>query len=380
VRVPAAAPRRNLPASFRRTVPARVYFRGEVLNGRVDLGAEQAFLSKLAEGILRNGQAAHKDSQSASSTADVEARYRALVEQIPAVVFTADLDQCLGRAYISPHIEVTLGFSRDEWLEDPILWYQQIHPDDKDRCNVEAAEILMTGKAVRSCYRVLARDGHVVWFQCEANIIRHDDGRPWFIHGIAFDITELKRTEEALAEERNVASAILDSVGTLVVVLDPEMRIVRFNRMCEEITGYSLADVRSRVIWDLMTVPEQADRFRTALQEVREDCPIRDFEVPWERRGYTPLDLLVDHRFARRHWRSAIFHRGRHRHHGAESPGDGRARNQRPRAAANRAGLARRSRPTAHRYRFHEQGSGRGAGGEGRGRGCHGHENRPSGQ
>ena len=243
------------------------------MNGRVDLGAEQALLSKLAEGMLRNGQTAPKDSQPAGSTADVEARYRALVEQIPAVVFTADLDQCLGRAYISPHIEVTLGFSRDEWLEDPVLWYQQIHPDDKDRCNLEGAEILMTGKAVRSCYRVLARDGHVVWFQCEANIIRHDDGRPWFIHGIAFDITELKRTEEALAEERNVASAILDSVGTLVVVLDPEMRIVRFNRMCEEITGYSLAEVRSRFIWDLMTVPEQGDRFRTALQEVREDCP-----------------------------------------------------------------------------------------------------------
>ena len=58
-------------------------------------------------------------------------------------------------------------------------------------------------------------------------MIRHPDGRPWFIHGVAFDITDLKRTEEELQDERNVVSAILDTVGALVVVLDREGRIVR---------------------------------------------------------------------------------------------------------------------------------------------------------
>jgi PAS domain S-box-containing protein len=144
---------------------------------------------------------------------------------------------------------------------------------------------LLTGKAIRSRYRVIARDGHVVWFQCEAKVMLHDDGRPWFIHGIAFDITELKRTEEALQGERNVASAILDSVGTLVVVLDPRMRIVRFIRVCEETTGYSFADVRNRFIWDLMTVPEQAERFRNALQEVQDGGSVQNFKVAWESRG-----------------------------------------------------------------------------------------------
>ncbi len=250
-----------------------------------EVAEAQAVLAELARGISADKYPSSRSSHPSEPTPDVEARYRALVEQIPAVVFTADLDQCIGQAYISPHIEVTLGFSRDEWLEDPIRWYQQIHPDDKDRWAVEAAEVFLTGKAIRSCYRVLARDGHVVWFQCEAKVMLHDDGRPWFIHGIAFDITELKRTEEALEEERNVASAILDSVGTLVVVLDPSMRIVRFNRVCEETTGYSFADVRSRFIWDLMTVPEQAELFRNALQEVQDGRPVQDFEVGWEGRG-----------------------------------------------------------------------------------------------
>ncbi len=274
---------------------ATLELRGDPLNPRLheslQVSEAEALLSELALGIsVARETTADRYPQIAplpppETTPDVEARYRALVEQIPAVVFTADLDRCIGQAYISPHIEVTLGFSREEWLEDPIRWYQQIHPDDKDRWAVEAAEVFLTGKAIRACYRVIARDGHVVWFQCEAKVMLHEDGRPWFIHGIAFDITELKRTEEALQEERNVASAILDSIGTLVVVLDPRMRIVRFNRVCEETTGYSYADVRSRFIWDLMMVPEQAELFRSALQEVQEGRPVQDFEVAWESRG-----------------------------------------------------------------------------------------------
>ena len=170
---------------------------------------------------------------------NLEAKYRALVEQLPAVVFMAYLDRGIGEAYVSPQIEATLGFSQAEWLEDPVLWYRQVHPDDKDRWSMEASEMFLSGKPLRSAYRVIARDGQVVWFHCEAKMIRHPDGSPWFIHGVAFDITDLKRTEEELQEERNVVSAILDTVGALVVVLDREGRIVRFNRACEQMTGQS---------------------------------------------------------------------------------------------------------------------------------------------
>ena len=43
----------------------------------------------------------------------------------------AYLDRGIGEAYVSPQIEATLGFSQAEWLEDPVQWYQQIHPEDK---------------------------------------------------------------------------------------------------------------------------------------------------------------------------------------------------------------------------------------------------------
>jgi PAS domain S-box-containing protein len=130
----------------------------------------------------------------------MEAKYRALVEQIPAVVFMAYLDKGIGEAYVSPQIETALGFSQSEWLEDPVRWYQQIHPDDKMRWSVEAAEMFLSGKPLRSAYRIIARDGRVLWFQCEAKMIRREDGRPWFIHGVGFDITERKGLEETILE------------------------------------------------------------------------------------------------------------------------------------------------------------------------------------
>src|SRR5882757_1305017 len=212
---------------------------------------------------------------------NLEARYRALVEQIPAVVFMAYLDRGIGEAYVSPQIEAALGFSQEEWLEDPVRWYQHIHPDDKQRWSLEAAEMFLSGKPLRSAYRVIARDGRIIWFHCDAKMMRHANGQPWFIHGVAFDISDLKRSEMALQDERNVVSAILDTVGALVVVLDQEGRIIRFNRASELTTGFSFEEVRGKHIWDLFLLPEEVDRFKLIFQRMSADVLPQEYQSYW---------------------------------------------------------------------------------------------------
>ena len=215
---------------------------------------------------------------------NLEARYRALVEQIPAVVFMAYLDRGIGEAYVSPQIEAALGFSQEEWLEDPVRWYSHIYPDDKQRWSIEAAEMFLTGNPLRSAYRVVSRNGRVLWFHCEAKMIRKQNGEPWFIHGVGFDITDLKGTEEALDKERNVVSAILDTVAALVMVLDSEGRILRFNRACEQMTGYTFAEVHGKLIWELFLDPEELNRFRALLQKTRDDQSPQEYEGCWASR------------------------------------------------------------------------------------------------
>ena len=240
---------------------------------------ESKFLAKQSAQNYDHEQPA--DDDSGYQPRSVEARYRALVEQIPAVVFMAYLDKGIGEAYVSPQIEAALGFSQHEWLEDPVRWYEQIYPDDKQRWSTEAAEMFLSGKPLKSAYRVLARDGRVLWFHCEAEMIRKADGRPWFIHGVGVNITELKQAEEALQEERNVLSAILDIVGALIVVLDPCGRIVRFNRTCEQTTGYSFAEVSGKCVWDLFLASEEVDSFKAILAEPNSEQLSQDYQSNW---------------------------------------------------------------------------------------------------
>jgi PAS domain S-box-containing protein len=211
----------------------------------------------------------------------LEAKYRALVEQIPAVVFMAYLDKGIGEAYVNPQIEAALGFSQSEWLEDPVRWYQQIHPDDKIRWSTEAAQMFLSGKPLRSSYRVIARDGRVLWFQCEAKMIRREDGRPWFIHGVGVDVTELKQAESALHQERNLLSAILDTVGALVVVLDREGRIIQFNRACEELTGYAFNETQGKSVWDLFLPPGEVSQFKHLFQQICATGSRSEYENTW---------------------------------------------------------------------------------------------------
>ncbi len=244
--------------------------------------AAESVLAELATVFFQstpNGSNSNGNSENHAPT--LEARYRVLLDQIPAVVFMAYLDQGVGEAYVSPQIEATLGFTQKEWLEDPVRWYRQIHPDDKDRWSNEAAGMFLSGKPLRSAYRVMARDGRVVWFHCEARLVRRDDGEPWFMHGVGFDITELKQVQEALQKEQNIVSAIFDTVGALIVVLDREGRIVRFNRACELMTGYSVEESKGNCVWDMFLVPEEAGEFKNMFLRMR-DTPARtEYESAW---------------------------------------------------------------------------------------------------
>jgi PAS domain S-box-containing protein len=221
------------------------------------------------------------DSPADGEEPNPEAKYRALLEQIPAVVFMAYLDRGISEAYVSPEIESALGYSREEWLEDPVRWYDHIHPEDKQRWSLEAAEMFLSGKPLRSAYRVIARDGRVIWFQCDARMMRRQDGRPWFIHGVAFDISDLKRIEEERQEERNFVSTILDTVGALVVVLDHEGRILRFNSACEITSGYSMEEVQGKCFWDLFMPPEEAVRFKAGFEVIRNDLLPQNLQTTW---------------------------------------------------------------------------------------------------
>jgi PAS domain S-box-containing protein len=173
----------------------------------------EAFLAGMASGLFPAGFAGleHLTWREAGGPAaeraeltpeerlvEAEARFRTLVEQIPAVTFMAVLGEGKNEVYVSPHIETMLGFSQAEWLENPFLWYYRLHPDDRLTWNEEFTRGVQTGGPFRAECRFMARDGKVVWVHGEARLVKDDLGRPQFLQGVAFDITENKRAQEVL--------------------------------------------------------------------------------------------------------------------------------------------------------------------------------------
>ena len=140
--------------------------------------------------------------RAASRLDETQARYRVLVEQIPAITYIED--PATGDAiYTSPQVATILGYGPGEWgTKDQ--WLRAIHPDDVERVLAEDDRTERTGEPFRCEYRLLAKDGHPVWMRDEAVLLQdeHGEGRYW--QGVRFDITTEKAAEERLkaAEER----------------------------------------------------------------------------------------------------------------------------------------------------------------------------------
>jgi diguanylate cyclase (GGDEF)-like protein/PAS domain S-box-containing protein len=288
-------------------------------------GSDDLLSIAQAESILKQ-MAQHAGPQAAKARASAnhgpqkhldplqaaELRYRALMDNIPAVTFTAALDGDRNQLYISPHIESLLGFTQEEWLADPFLWYYRVHPDDRQRWSEEFARTCATGAHFKSEYRLVARDGRIVWIHGECRIIRDENGYPRFLQGIAFDVTEtkvaaealrsshdelettvhqrtqelnesnrslriqlidgerthrqieqqnkeLQRTTDALGESEGRLRAILEAAAEGIITIDEIGTILSCNAAAMSIFGYTLEEVLGRNIRMFMPSPYQQE-------------------------------------------------------------------------------------------------------------------------
>jgi PAS domain S-box-containing protein len=127
-----------------------------------------------------------------------EAKFRTLVEQIPTVVYTSTLDSVSSTLYISPQVERYLGYTAEELVRTPSLWHDAIYGEDRPLIDREMARCKAERGSLAMEYRMVTRDGRIMWWEDQAIVIQpNGDGRS-YLQGVMSDITARKEAEEKL--------------------------------------------------------------------------------------------------------------------------------------------------------------------------------------
>jgi PAS domain S-box-containing protein len=127
-----------------------------------------------------------------------EDQYRTLVEQLPMVIYRAKFGEGGARSYVGPQVESLMGYPREDWVADPRFWYEHILAEDRERVLRDQAHSRETGEPFASEYRMVGRDGRILWLRDEAQVLPDEDGTGSSIQGVMVDITESKRAKEAI--------------------------------------------------------------------------------------------------------------------------------------------------------------------------------------
>jgi diguanylate cyclase (GGDEF)-like protein/PAS domain S-box-containing protein len=134
------------------------------------------------------------------SVDEVARRYRTLIEQLPLVVYLDEVNSISSNIFTSRQIEPILGYSVEEWATDAELFTRLLHPEDRERVLAAHVRTHETHEPLSLEYRLIARDGRVVWLRDEGVIVVDDHGRPLYLQGYLLDITREREAEIQLRQ------------------------------------------------------------------------------------------------------------------------------------------------------------------------------------
>jgi PAS domain S-box-containing protein len=179
-----------------------------------------------------------------SDRAETEQRFRAIVEQIPATTYVNEVDGPDEGIYVSPQIHDLLGFEPKDWYAEPEFWRNHIHPQDRQEVWADwRRQVNECGVFARE-YRMVARDGSVVWVSERTTILPDESGQPQRIQGVLIDISKLKQAEGRF---RTVFEA--SPVG--IVIVGNDFGFLDANPAFCRLLGYTRDEVRNLSFVDI---------------------------------------------------------------------------------------------------------------------------------
>jgi PAS domain S-box-containing protein len=192
---------------------------------------------------------------------EAEAKYRALIEQVAAISYIAEIGVNAQWHYVSPQIGSILGYSVEEWLGSSREWMRHVHPED--HALVEAAEAASKrGEPFQAEFRMIRKDGRVIWVSDTGVVVRDSQGHA-LMEGIIVDISERKQLEVQLQQSRR-----MEAVGRLAGGIAHD-----FNNLLTIIKGYTelalnRAGIRAELRPDIERIEDAAERAAALVRQL----------------------------------------------------------------------------------------------------------------
>jgi PAS domain S-box-containing protein len=220
-----------------------------------------------------------------------EAGFRGLVERVPAITYTAEFGASGEWRYVSPQVESILGFTAEEWMADPDLFYSRVHPDDRERYLAAEDEARTTGR-LSLLYRLLARDDHVVWVRDDAVLAPETAGRPTLLQGVMLDVTEQVRTEKALWESEERYRRLVDLSPDAILVHQSGQFVFANKAAARMLGAQDPSDLVGLPILQIVH-PDYLERVKARAEEAREGRATPAMEQRVVRLDGTVIDVEV---------------------------------------------------------------------------------------
>jgi len=186
---------RSLIATARRIAGGDFDVRSEMGGTSGELGHLARSFDAMAASLREREKAL---AEAHAKLVDNEARLSFLLQESPAVIYTTSVVPNYIATYVSANVAEVLGYPPQSFIDNPSLWLDSIHPDDRERVARKMAELFATGRW-RGEYRFRHADGSWRWLADDCRLVRDAAGEPREIVGSSIDVTARKETEETIS-------------------------------------------------------------------------------------------------------------------------------------------------------------------------------------
>ena len=194
-----------------------------------------------------------------------ESTFQGFIENLPVMFYAVGATPPHKPIYISPAFE-KFGYPLDVWMTDTDIWDRVIHPDDRENVLGATRAAMRKGESIDFEYRVICKNGDIVWIRDRSCFIKGKDGELLCWQGVILDVTDHKQTNDALSESEQRYRRLFENANDIIYVHDLKGNYISINQAAQQVIGYTQEEALSLNMTDIIA-PEHLKLVRRKLSK-----------------------------------------------------------------------------------------------------------------